>query len=262
MGTLNSSNLSSPIGPFQTFFIKNFLLKVILAVVGICILGFFILVVLIYLTEPTASAKNIFITNLTDKKATVSWTTEIPTRGTLLISEKNRFSPIPLFGGKLYKDDGEKRTSKVAHYTTHHVTATSLQPGKRYYYRIYQGWKGQTTGEFVTLTPSKSITTPNPIYGRVLTADKKYPVVGALIYYQAQKGASQSAVLSTLTNLDGGWTLDVSSLKTRDYKADFRLTKGITETVIVDTGVGRVKSVINSGKNRPWVDILYGIEQK
>src|SRR3989344_8248256 len=98
--------------------------------VGLLVAGFLIfgvLPLLIYIFEPSSPPLNIFVTNISDKQATVSWTTLKPTKGAVAIGKGS------------YKDDGDKTLSRQGFYTTHHITLTNLEPDKTYRYELKQG---------------------------------------------------------------------------------------------------------------------------
>lgn len=210
-----------------------------------------------YFMEPTSVVKNTRETNISSARATLSWTTDKPTRGIVLLSEDNHFPILPFLSDSVYKDDGEKNLSISGLYTTHHVTFNRLDPKQIYYYRIYQGWHKMSEGKLVTVSGIDSLPMPYPIYGKVVGADKKTPVVGALVYFWAKKGSTESAVLSTLTNIKGGWVIDASSLRTKDFADLFNLTKDIEERVVVDTGKGRVQATSKIDLDQPWPTIIY-----
>ncbi|MDO8638165.1 MAG: fibronectin type III domain-containing protein [Candidatus Daviesbacteria bacterium] len=223
------------------------------------ILGFlcliFIILVLLYalkLIEPSSPVLNLLTTNITDHQVSISWTTDKPTKGLIVISENGKFPLLPTFAKITYKDDGEKNLKREGFYTTHHITVGKLDPNKTYQYLIYQGWKKMVGGSFMTGSALSSISAPDPVYGRVLGADKKTGVIGALVYFQA----SSSAVLSTLTNTQGGWSVDLGNLRTRDLKMIYPLASESGELLVVETGKGKFKAETTMGKDKPWPDII------
>lgn len=225
----------------------------------ILIIVFLIVAFILYvlkLIEPASAPQNILVSNISDRQATVSWTTTKATRGLLVVSEDGKFPILPIFAKKTYRDDGEKKTRRERFYTTHHVTIRELAPNKTYQYLIYQGWKKMIQGEFITGPTLASISTPNPVYGRVLSLDKK-PLVGAIVYFQVETDKEKSAVLSTLTNIEGRWNLDLGNLRTRDLKLNYKIASSSVEMVLVEgANKGRGKAFTRAGKDKPWPDII------
>lgn len=225
---------------------KKVWLFVIIFVVGI-ILDLFLVS---YALEPKSEVKNLSFTNITDHQVTISWITDKPTKGVVRI------------GKGYYKDDLEKSLKKEGRYLTHHITITNLNPNRKYQFKVFQGLKTAFYGEFTTSSTLDSFTSPNPVYGRVISKDKK-PIIGALIFLQAKEASQSSSIISTQTNLEGRWSLDLANLRSKDFRKSFDLTRSSLETVIVQTGkslpAGRqakVKAETTLGKDKPWSDIV------
>lgn len=208
------------------------------------------------LIEPSSPPQNILVTNLSDHQATISWTTLKATKGVIVIAEDGKFPVLPVFARKIYKDDGEKNLARERFYTTHHVTIEGLSPRKTYQYLIYQGWKRMTRGSFATGPILPSINNPNPVYGKVLSSEKS-PLIGAIIYFQVQTGKDKSALLSTMTNSAGRWSLDLGNLRTKDLKRSYKIATKSAEMVMVEAAnKGKGRAFTNLGKDKPWPDII------
>lgn len=226
----------------------------IFILLGLIFLSYFIFLAF-YLIEPKSAPQNVFVSNLTDAQATVSYTTKIPIRSYILVSKNGKFPLLPIFT-KPILDDGEKNLGKNGFYATHHITISNLDPQITYKFRIYQKLKAIYEGEFKTASISESPASPSPVYGKVFTSDKK-PIVGAIVYFRAENKSNKSNLLSTLTNVNGGWSIDLANLKTADYTKQFVLTDKTIETIVVeaaDNGSGKASTTV--GKDKPWPDIL------
>lgn len=80
---------------------------------------------LAFLLEPVSPPQHIFLSNISDHQVAVSWTTKIPTRGSI-------------FAKQWHKDDGEKHLKTSGFYITHHVTVEDLFPNTSYSFQIYE----------------------------------------------------------------------------------------------------------------------------
>lgn len=208
--------------------------------IGLYFLGYLIS----WVVEPTSPPQNVFLSNITDHQATISWTTEKATKGAVKI------------GKDLYKDDGDKDLKKQGFYTTHHVTITDLLPGTTYQFEIRQGAKSVYQGSFFTADGLLALTTPNPVYGRILK-EGRTPVVGAIVYFRAEGARGKSSLLSTLTNIEGRWSIDLGNLRASNLENTFQMSKGVQEEVVVEGGSqGRVKANTLVGEDRPWKDVI------
>lgn len=231
------------------------LLKIIIAILilagVIYIVGAFI-----FFLEPYSLPQNLTLSNVTDHQLTVSWVTDKPTRGAIIVSKNNHFPLLPFFTKSKILDDGEKLINKTGFYTTHHVSADNLDPDSKYYFRVYQGLRVVAEGTVITSSTLSSLIAPNPVYGKVQTSQKT-PAVGAIVYLTVQNGATASAALSTLSNSQGGWSLDLANLRSKDFKSGFKIASRSAEIVVVEGGhLGKFKAVTKPGKDKPWSDII------
>lgn len=225
-------------------------------ILGIILAGLLLLAYALKLIEPSSEPQNILVSNITDQQVTVSWTTAKATRGLIVISENGQFPILPTFAKEVFKDDGEKKLARQRFYTTHHITIGNLTPNKTYQYLIYQGWKKIIQGQFTTGPTLSGISAPNPVYGRIISA-RKTPLVGALVYLQAETNEKKSALLSTLTNSEGRWNLDLGNLRTKDLKFTYKISSNSAEMILVEgANKGRGKAFTTSGKDQPWPDII------
>lgn len=227
---------------------------VILTAAGLAGLGLLI-VILLYLIEPTAPAENITFSNISDSQVTVSWTTNKPTRGAVLVSEDGRFPLKDLFSSKLQRDDGEKHLPRQKFYRTHQITIVHLSASRGYYFRIYQGFRKAYEGQIFTGPVLSFINNPNPVYGRILGA-KRQPQPGVLVFLTVTGARGKSAVLSTMTNKEGRWSLDLGNLRSSDLKEAYRLAQKDLETVVLSDGLKKASAKAIAGHDKPWPDLV------
>lgn len=223
-----------------------------LSICGFIIFLFFIFI--IELLEPFSYPLNINVSNITNAQASFSWTTEKPTKGEVFVS-KNKNSPLLPYFQKMEKDDGEKKLNKSGYYLTHHVTVKNLTSETKYYFAIFQGWRKVYEGEFKTGKILSSLSLPNPVYGKILNAKKK-PLVGAIVLLEVETSSVFSSLLSTLTNNDGRWSLDLGNLRTKDLNLNYKIASRATEKIIIETGQKKFKARTRSGFDKPWPDVI------
>lgn len=210
---------------------------------------------LLKLVEPSITPLNVIVSNVSDHQVAISWVTTKPTKGEIVVSSDGKFPLLPVFASQVYRDDGEKSLKTTGLYLTHHITVGKLKPNKVYYFRIYQGLKRKYEGRFRTGSALTKLNPPNPVYGKIVKKDKKTPVVGALVYLWVSTEASNSAFLSTLTNNEGRWSMDLSNIRTTDFKSSFKLQRNSEEGMIIDSGAVRVKAQTVLGKDKPWPNL-------
>lgn len=218
------------------------------------LIGLIVLIDLVIFIEPSAKPVNVLISNVTDRQATVSWTSGKATRSIILISDNNQFPLAIIFAKKA--DKYEESAVQQGFYTIHSITLTDLKPNTSYNYRIYQGFKAAYQDSFQTGPTLDIILTPHPVYGKIKEVGKN-PVVGAIIYLQlVSPEGTKSALLSTLSNQEGGWTIDLANARSANLQTPFPFDEKITEEITVERATGRVKESTSSGKDQPWPDVI------
>lgn len=228
--------------------------KIVLGLIAVLLTGF-LLIYLLKLIEPSSPAQNIIISNTSDHQVTISYTTARPTKGEILISSDGKFPLLPIFTKQIFKDDGEKHLKRTGLYLTHQITVGKLDQNKIYYFRIYQDWKKKYEARFKTGATLTALNSPNPVYGRIVKIDKT-PVVGALVYLWVTTEATSSGFLSTLTNTEGRWSMDLANLRTADFKSSYKVSSKSVEKVIIDSGTVRVKAETPLGQDKPWPNLI------
>src|SRR3989344_1631328 len=162
-------------------------LLLIFFVIIFLVIGIF--VVAPFIAEPTSPPKEIFITNITEGQATITWSTDKPTKGTVKVQNV------------IYKDDGDKNKKSQGFYATHLVTIGALRPATVYNFEIYQGWRKVYEGTFATAIVLNSVNNPNPVYGRVLDTLNR-PQVGVIVYLTGKNENEKSAQALNNTTTD------------------------------------------------------------
>lgn len=204
-----------------------------------------------YLISKPQAPMNLLISNTKGDSFTISYVTKKPVSNLVLISAENRFPPFPFLSKISYKDIRDDK--KISIYTTHLIPIDNLQPDKNYYFRIYEGIKAVKSGNIKTPLASNISPDQNIISGKVVTTDKKTPVSGAIVYFQAFFEKEKSQILSTLTNQRGQWEFNLSNLQSLDLKNPFTIKNGVKQQIIVDgASLGVIKTSTFSGKLKDW----------
>ncbi|OGG14939.1 hypothetical protein A2875_03180 [Candidatus Gottesmanbacteria bacterium RIFCSPHIGHO2_01_FULL_46_14] len=168
------------------------------------------------------NAENIKITNSTDVSFSLSWTTQSPVVGDVLVSGGNMSSRTAL-------DDRDTPTKKIPT-TTHHVTVRDLTADTQYQLTIRSdGKKAQSPSQSVSTGPSLLPSENNalgPSYGSVLS-DTNQPAIGALVYVTVEGGQT----LSTFVSPSGSWLIPLNRLRTSDETHYLRTTQRMTENI-------------------------------
>lgn len=233
--------------------LRSLSLKTWVTLVGVCLIFFAIgfLITQKEILTPTSPPKEVVVSNVADRTATISWSTAIPTKGKIVVSSNGSFPFFPTNKGQ--KDDMLEQAGLDTPLDTHHVTIRQLFPNATYYVKIYQGIRSYGPYQFTTSSDIELSTIPQPIYGQVMSADRRTGVAGVIVYL-ILSDQTQAATLSTLTDRNGFWQADLTTARTREGIPLQNMTK---IDLLVDAGRrGRVRASLEQSKITPVPDIV------
>ncbi|GAB4159525.1 MAG: hypothetical protein Fur003_3290 [Candidatus Dojkabacteria bacterium] len=135
------------------------------------------------------------------------------------------------------------KVTKAGNFYLHHVTLKNLDPESTYYFRLSNGifsWDLKKVNQaaskteiplaqkFEITTPKmdEAIGSPDPAYGQVYSLKTNGTVIfdnpstDSIVYAYGRKveGNVNSTILSSVTNLEGGWTIDKANFRDADGK--------------------------------------------
>ncbi|MDD3647124.1 MAG: fibronectin type III domain-containing protein [Candidatus Dojkabacteria bacterium] len=223
--------------------------KVFLVGLGLIFLLGLISIVIVNLVEKRPTVSKLRVTNVTGTSATVSWISEEPMKASVIYGEEDKWMPVLGFIGKgrAYDDrdveeveQGEYEVKEKGEYYTHHVTLRNLNENRRYFYRISTGVKTIEVKEAPLLQTTyiaEEIKIPSPVYGLV-TEGSNRRVDDSIVYLRMEnKKGGKSAYLSTYTNEEGGWSLDISNAREESLEKEFDADKRVKEEIEIEGGV-------------------------
>lgn len=181
--------------------------KTVFAFVAIVLMVTFGIAAFSILTYQTG---NVLVTNVSSRSATITWTTNTPSKGAVIVSESSTNFPLNFgfLGGKQYFDDRDVskanllaaqknaeaasnpssdktvvtdvNVTDLGSYYVHHVTVTNLNPQATYKFWIGDGNifvsrndKESNIDKFTTFAEVNEVGTPLPTYGFVNTLNDK-----------------------------------------------------------------------------------------
>ena len=182
---------------------KRNILTLIILLVGLPLVVYASYQVVQMVTKASADTepKNVLISNLTTSSATITWTTDSQTRGTVA-TVKNSTEGAPVI-------DTRGNTKRY----THFVELTGLEPNTTYSFVVtsdttkYTGTTGGNKFTFKTATITAETPTPNPIHGSVTDVSGDDVIVFAVL-----KDKSVYPVSATMPS-GGNWIMDLSAFR-------------------------------------------------
>lgn len=196
---------------------------------------------------------NVRITNISDNKFSVSWTTGGATLGGIQYG---------VVADKLATIVGDDRDGggKPKSYQTHYLTLNGLQPSTQYAFRVLSGDRqtvfdnngspySTTTGPLISTTPpSKNF------YGTVQIPSRQSPS-GAIVYL-SMPGATAA---STLVTDSGNYVITLSTIRSSDLKTYASFDSAATiATVNVDSGSAQSTATVSLANAAPVPVITLG----
>ncbi|OGE30381.1 hypothetical protein A2631_01250 [Candidatus Daviesbacteria bacterium RIFCSPHIGHO2_01_FULL_44_29] len=205
--------------------------------------------------EPHPEIKSIVVSNVSDRSVTLSWASNLPTKGRLYVNKSGKFGVFPNLKRGLL-DDQLQVFDRNIRLDTHLITLDGLTPETTYFARVYQGIWSSKLYSFKTLPTFNAATVPNPVYGKILEPDRKTPAAGVIVYLTL-KNATNSATLAVLTTANGAWQLDLANVKVNGGKELFPLTPATTIKLVVEAGLrGQIQAQLKLNQLTPVPDIV------
>lgn len=168
--------------------------------------------------------RNVRVTNITGSSFTVSWISDAPTAGTLLVSAPN-------MSNRIYYDERDQ-TGKINKYDTHSITVRDAHPATIYSYKLMSdGTQYLDNGKpYIIQTPSSlptNTSTLEPAYGTIYKNDGQ-PGGDILVYLTLDGGQE----LSTLTKPSGVWLIALNQVRTLDLSSFLPTLERMDESII------------------------------
>ena len=221
----------------------------------ICLIGGIAFIVeSVFRTETKASGsrepKQIRVTNVSDSSFTVSWTTELPTTGTLLVSTKGK-------SNKIYFDERD-HSGKLGEYNAHSVTVRNVSADTDYLATPLVNGKPHILADKPIAVHIPSPLPLNsgglePAYGVIQNADGT-PASDALIYLTIEGGQK----LSTLSKSSGSWIIPLNQTRTEDMTTFLPVIERMNETIEVYSGNMQSLGTTDSLNDSPVPEIQLG----
>ncbi|MBI2443095.1 MAG: hypothetical protein HYV40_04290 [Candidatus Levybacteria bacterium] len=176
--------------------------------------------------SPEEKPQNMRITNVTDSAFTLTYTTSIPTLGTISYGTQEP--------SQVVFDDRDKKAGITKDYTTHSITVEGLKPETKYVFSITSGTSTFLDGDkpFTISTGPTLSDAPQgkTVTGTILTPDETQ-AVNILVYVTTANGE----VRSTFTKADGAYTLSLRGLRSENLDSFLNLPEGTKMSLIAQS---------------------------
>ena len=194
--------------------------------------------------------KNIKRTNVSDTTFTVSWTTESPATGTILLSSPGK-------SNRIYYDERDGG-GKLGSYTSHFVTVRDATANTQYSWKLLSNGKTHLDG-----TKPYELTTPttlppntsglDPAYGTIFTS-QGVAASGALVYLTL----AGEQELSAISKESGLWLIPLTQVRTADLTRLLPTVERMDETILVTHETGEIAAQTDSLNDSPVPEMTIG----
>ena len=235
----------------------------LVALVGLVVWQFY------FNKQVSNSLQGVYITDINDKSAVISWITSQPVKTELVYSTSDvKF--LSTFGVKDSKIGYDKRdleevdefvykVKKRGKYYAHSVLLRDLKPETQYFFGIKNGIFLNSTKYVNTFTTTKvreDVEAPDIAYGEVLSQDGKL-ISDTLLFINLTNldDTNQSQTVSYVFDGNTGWSADLSNLWDKDFKSKYVRDDSAYLNIRVVNSAGESKKLIKYEDIRPVENI-------
>ncbi len=202
--------------------------------------------------KPTLRPQSLRITNVGTQQFTVSWQTQEETSGFI------KYGPTPSSLGWVALDDRDQENGTTDNYFLHHVTVTSLDSSKEYFFKIGSGpnlFDQEGRPYQIKTAPALSrVPLADAAYGRILKKDGT-PASGVIVYFKISNGQP----LSSLTDSSGNWLIAKNLARSSDLLSWIQYGSKDVEEIFVQGGPqGTIATIIPASSDSPASEITLG----
>jgi hypothetical protein len=198
--------------------------------------------------------------NVRDGSFTVSWVTDIPT--TCQVNH----GPTTDRGIIAYDDRGPDTSAK-----THYFTISDLLPQTTYYFDAVCSITVDDNGGShyaVTTGPTLPPRASDTVWGLVLQSDGSTPAQGCIVYitlqdHDGQDSPGQAALMTTFTNENGAWSVNLGNARLEDLSDYFHYSlSGERLKVEAHCGIEETGCLMTDTANdTPAPDLILNVSQ-
>jgi len=193
--------------------------------------------------------KHAEVSNVSDTSFTVTWITDKPATGALIVTDHTR-KPVVVY-------DERDTAGKLGKYVTHSVVYRSGTPQKEYAIQILTNGTAVSAPAVAHVRTGPTLTGSagglEPAYGRVMNAHDE-PATGALVYLTLP----ESQKLSTLVTASGSWLIPLNLIRSQDLTQLLPTAQRVTEELLVRSGTEETSAVTDTLNDSPVPDMMLG----
>lgn len=211
--------------------------------------------------------QGVYITDISDRSAVVSWVTSQPNKTELVYSNEEIKSLLNIFNTNTEYDrrdleevgEFEYKLNKRGNYFVHSVHLRNLVPQTEYYFAIRNGLflnSAQYINTFSTIRGREEVDTPEVGYGNVYNQEGELISDTLLIFELTdQKDENKSQKISYVMNGDTGWSININNLLDSGLENKYVNNQDGYLVINIINSTGEIKQAFDSQEIKPAENI-------
>lgn len=211
--------------------------------------------------------QGVYVTDITDRSAVVSWVTSQPNKTELVYSNEEIKSLLNIFNSQTEYDrrdleeigEFEYKLNKRGNYYVHSVHLRNLIPQTKYYFAIRNGLflnSAQYINRFSTIKERDEVDTPEVGYGNIYNQDGNL-ISDTLVFFELtnREDTNKSQKISYVMDGNTGWTVNLSNLMDRDLVEEYSKEKDTYLDILIVNSVEETSSSFHIDEVKPAKNI-------
>ncbi|NLE31131.1 hypothetical protein GX618_02560, partial [Candidatus Dojkabacteria bacterium] len=211
--------------------------------------------------------QGVYITDISDRSAVVSWVTSQPNKTELVYSNEEIKSLLNIFNTNTEYDrrdleevgEFEYKLNKRGNYFVHSVHLRNLVPQTEYYFAIRNGLflnSAQYINTFSTIRGREEVDTPEVGYGNVYNQEGEL-ISDTLLIFELTNldDSNKSQKISYVMNGDTGWSININNLLDSGLENKYVNNQDGYLVINIINSTGEIKQAFDSQEIKPAENI-------
>ncbi len=207
--------------------------------------------------------QGVYVTDINDRSAIVSWVTSQPNKTELIYSNKEIKSILNVFNSKIGYDrrdieeigEFEYKLKRRGNYYVHSVVLRELSPQTEFHFAIRNGIflsDAVYVNTFTTLTEREKVDSPEVGYGNIYNQDGNL-ISDTLVFFELtnKDDTNRSQRVSYVMDGKRGWSVNISNLMDSKFEEEYVKEKETYLGVYIVNAQGEISKIVSLDKIKP-----------
>ncbi len=207
--------------------------------------------------------KGVYVTDINDRSAVVSWVTSQPNKTELVYSKKEIKSLLNIFNSQIEYDrrdleeigEFEYRLNRRGKYFVHSVHLRNLTPQTEYHFAIRNGTflnSAEYIDTFSTINEREEVDSPEVGYGNIYNQNGNL-ISDTLVFFELtnKDDSNKSQMVSYVMDGKTGWSVNISNLMSSELKEKYVKEKETYLGIYIINANGEINKIVSVDKIKP-----------